>query len=164
MWHALLQMSHKWCSLGYLLQGVTRQGPAAASGRPGAVVAEVLADARPQILDGKRIVQGHGEHGEEHHWLHRHRQRAAHPESRQWETAGQNFRLARATPAGNRCIRDGHWRRIAAEDPCRVWLVHVETAYGKQKTPVTVPVTNFVFRYFFLTARQLKLLSWCYPD
>lgn len=81
-----------------LLQGVGRA--AAASGLLGAVVAEVLADARPQILCGQRVVQRHGEHGEDHHRFHGHQRQAA-----QTRPPGRSLRLVRATPAGVGCLR-----------------------------------------------------------
>lgn len=102
-----------------LLQGVLVRGTAAAASRLlGAVVAEVLADARPQILCGQRVVQRHGEHGEDHHRLHGHQRQAA-----QTRPPGRSLRLVRATPGGVGCLRR---ELITADDPHRVRLVHVE--------------------------------------
>lgn len=60
----------------YLLKRVEGHGAVAALRRLGAVVADVLADAVPQILCGQRHLQGPRKHGEEQHWLHGSQQRA----------------------------------------------------------------------------------------
>lgn len=104
----------------YLLQGVSARGVAAAAASrcPGVVVAVLLADARPQILCEQRVVQRHGEHGEHHHGLHGDQRHAA-----PGRPPAGSVSLATATPAGDRCLAR---ELIAADDPRRVQLVHVE--------------------------------------
>lgn len=58
---------HLSSHLGHRVKG---RGLVAAPGAPGAVEAEVLADAVPHVLGGQRDVQRQGEHDQEHDGLH----------------------------------------------------------------------------------------------
>lgn len=101
----------------HLLQRVWLHRAVAALRPLGAVVAEVLANSVPKVLGGQRRLESQGEHGEEEHRLHGHRD-ATRPRRRRHRAGGA--RRLRWRVIGWRGAKE-----VLREDRCRVRLVHV---------------------------------------